>query len=238
MSNFSLEGSIFFLICVSLFCFAITNFLTGAFAFLFVQSDQGASLFALICLWLFLGYFLIWGIFQIESQFKGEKLGTKIARRILFSKTANFIGLKKPSLKGSLYIILSMIVGIVFNFLVLLVLFRLSGATLYWVSSPSLYMLVQNLVIPPIFEELIFRGIYLSVFLKLFGKTYASAGFGLVLSSFTFGWIHPVQPLIKTIAGLLLGLVYMWGWKKNIVASSLTHFGANLVGTFLILVSH
>jgi membrane protease YdiL (CAAX protease family) len=69
----------------------------------------------------------------------------------------------------------------------------------------------------------------------LFGKTYASAGSALVLSSFTFGWIHPAQPIVKTIAGFLLGSIYLWGWKKNIAASSLAHFGANLIGTFLVL---
>lgn len=219
-----------------LFFFVIINLLTGAFAFLFSQSVAGTSLFALMSAMLLLCYFFIWGAIQVKNQFKGAKLGTKSVSRILLSRTLNFIGLKKLSSKDSFYILLSMIIGMVFNFFVLLALSRLTNGTLYRVSSPSLYMLVQNLVVPPIFEELIFRGIYLSVFLKLFRKTYASAGLGLVLSSFTFGWIHPAQPIVKTIAGFLLGSIYLLGWKKNIAASSLAHFGANLVGTFFVLV--
>jgi membrane protease YdiL (CAAX protease family) len=235
VSKVRVGDSIFIFLFASLFFLVIINLLTGVFGFLFDLSDAGISLFALMSATLFLCYFFIWGAIRVENQFKGARLGVVSVSRILFSRTMNFIGLKKLSPKDSFYIFLSMIIGIVFNLFIVLALSRLTNGTLYTVSSPSLYALVQNLVVVPIFEELIFRGIYISVFLKLFGKTYASAGSALVLSSFTFGWIHPAQPIVKTIAGFLLGSIYLWGWKKNIAASSLAHFGANLIGTFLVL---
>jgi membrane protease YdiL (CAAX protease family) len=186
---------------------------------------------------LLLYYFFIWGFIKVKNQFKGNRIGFKSVTRVLFSKVAHFIGLKTISPKDSLYFLLSMIIGMVFNFLVLIALLHFDHGTLLYVSSPSLYVLVQNLILPPILEELIFRGIYLSVFLKVLGKNYVSAVSGLVLSAFTFGWCPPTQAIVKTIAGFLLGFIYLFAWKKNIAASSLAHFGANLVGTFFIWVS-
>jgi membrane protease YdiL (CAAX protease family) len=160
----------------------------------------------------------------------------KTVSRIAFLKTMNLIGLKKPSLRGSFYILLCMIIGMVSSFLILFTFSILGGGVLYWTSA-SLDVLIQNLIVSPIFEELIIRGIYLGVFLKLFGVSYKSAAIALIMSAFTFGWIHPAQPIVKTVGGFLLGSIYLFGWKKNLAESSLTHFGINLVGSFLVVIT-
>lgn len=97
-------------------------------------------------------------------------------------------------------------------------------------------MILQNILVAPMFEELIYRGIYLSVFLRVLGKNYVSAILGLLLSSFVFGWTHPIQPIVKTFGGFVLGCIYLFKWKKNIIASFSTHVSMNVVGTFLIVV--
>ncbi|MEM3490351.1 MAG: CPBP family intramembrane glutamic endopeptidase, partial [Nitrososphaerota archaeon] len=187
-------------------------------------------------------YLILWGFVKLRDQLKDKKLEVREVSSLMDVKTANLIGLRKPSLRDSLFIIICLFVGIIINFFVLLILVRLGVGTLYYVINPTLYTYVSNLLVPPIFEELIYRGIYLGVFIKIFGNSPKYAVVGLVMSSFTFtrihpfAWNHPSEPLVKLIGGFLLGSVYLIRWKKNLAASMATHLGLNLVGTFFILV--
>jgi membrane protease YdiL (CAAX protease family) len=97
----------------------------------------------------------------------------------------------------------------------------------------DLNLFLQNLVIVPFLEELVYRCMYLSSLTKIIGKNYSTIFVGIILSSMTFAWIHPSMPYLKLIGGFVLGSIYFYKWKKNFPACVLAHFGMNLVGTFL-----
>ena len=238
MDKLHTEDNGFVFLFILLFTFSILNFATGSFSFLFYAPPNNPSLFAVISSSLILLYFVIWGFIRLlRSQLKGKRLGGKAVSRIMLLRTSNLVGIRKPTLKSSAFIIVCMVIGVVVNFVILFILSRIGYGTLYRITSPPIENLLQNLIVPPIFEEFIYRGIYLGVFLKLFGKSYKYSSLALVMSAFTFGWTHPAQPIVKTVGGILLGSVYLFGWRKNLLASSMTHFGMNLVGSFFILIS-
>jgi membrane protease YdiL (CAAX protease family) len=104
---------------------------------------------------------------------------------------------------------------------------------LQYLVGQTPYTYLSVLVVPPILEEFVYRGIYLGVFLKLFGNKPEYASVGLIMSAFTFAYTHQFLPLFKLVGAFLLGFVYLFGWKKNIIASSAAHYGLNLVGIFI-----
>jgi len=237
LNNFKPEDKVFLAVFVLLFGIVILNIATGYLGFLFQSPSGVTSPFAIISSASILFCFILWGFVKLtRNQLRDKKLGVKGISSLMYVKTAKIIGLRKPSLRGSVFIIGCLIVGVFVNLFTLLILARLGLGTLYRVTNPTLYTYVSNLVVPPIFEEFIYRGIYLGVFLKLFGSSPKFAIIGLIMSSFTFAWIHPSEPFVKLVGGFLLGSVYLVRWKKNIVACSATHFGFNLIGTFLLLV--
>ena len=238
MSKLRPEDKVFLSVFVLLFAVVILNLATGDLSFLFQAPPNVTSLFAIISSVSILFYFILWGFAKLtRNRLQDKKLGLRGVSSLMYAKTANLIGLRKPSLRDSLFIIICLFVGIFVNLFTLLILARLGVGTLYRVINPTLCTYVSNLVVPPIFEEFIYRGIYLGVFLKLFGNSPKYAVVGLVMSSFTFAWIHPSEPLVKLVGSFLLGSVYLTRLKKNLVASMATHLGFNLVGTFFILVA-
>lgn len=234
MDKLRIEDRGFVALFIVLFALPFLNLATNSLGFLFNVLPDGSSWFAIISGISILFYFIIWGFVRLRSQFRGKRLPQKIVWRIMSQKASNVIGLRKPSLKGSVYIFVSIVIGMIGNFLILVVLSTVGYGTLYRVPSP-IGDLWQSLIVAPIFEEFIYRGIYLGVFLKFFGKSRKYAAVALIMSSFIFGWIHPALPIVKTIGGFLIGSIYLFGWRKNLVASSLAHFGANLTGSFLVL---
>lgn len=223
---------IFFL----LFSLVIFDVLTPIIRFIFEPTELGQSWYSLVSgvLILFIG--ILWGASKIADQIKPIKSYREHLRTI-FSKASSFIGLTKVN-KGNLsYILLSIFIGMLFNFLTLYGAAVFRGGSLY-VKIPSVetYLTIQYLVVAPLFEELVFRGIYLSSFLRILGKNYLSATLGLIMSSFTFGWIHHdifLSLVIKTSGGFLLGIIYLFKWRRNFMAAFSAHFGFNLVGIFL-----
>jgi len=179
---------------------------------------------------------MTWGFSKIADQIRviesfEERLRTMITRAL------RFIGLAKATPTGVLFILLSMVFGIIFNFLTLYGFAVIEGGSIHVRTPPSdVYLIIQYLIAAPLFEELVFRGLYLSSFLRILGKNHLSAMLGLTLSSFTFGWIHPngsIPLLIKTSGGFLLGTIYMIKWRKNFMAALSAHFGLNILGIFL-----
>lgn len=153
---------------------------------LFQQSEWGTSLFAVLSSILISYYFIIWGFLKIKGRTETKKEPKKI-----ISKGFKFIGLTKPSSKNVVYLLLSIFAGAAFSIFSLYLMSNLSNGKLVLSSVPEVSIILQNFIVTPFFEEMIYRGIYLSVFLKVLGKNYASAISGLALSSLTFGWIHP-----------------------------------------------
>jgi len=197
---------------------------------LFQRSEWGTSLFAVLSSILISYYFIIWGFLKIKDRTETKKEPKKI-----ISKGFKFIGLTKPSSKDVIYLFLSMFAGTAFSIFSLYLMSNLSNGKLILSSVPEVSIILQNFIVTPFFEEMIYRGIYLSVFLNVLGKNYASAISGLALSSLTFGWIHPTMPFLKFLAGLFLGFVYLYRWKKNLTASIFAHLGANVVSTFVLV---
>ena len=154
---------------------------------------------------------------------------------ILLRKSINLIGIRKPTPRAWVYILVCLLVGYFFNLFILFFSSWIGISEVYRVVGQTPYTYFSILIVPPIFEELVYRGLFLGVFLKLFGKKPAYATIGLIVSSFVFGYIHPVLPYYKVFGAFLLGSIYLFGWKKNIIASSAAHFGLNLAGVFFTL---
>jgi membrane protease YdiL (CAAX protease family) len=234
--SFSKADSVLMFIFVTLFSLVIIDILTPTVRFIFEPTGLGQSWYSLISgvLILFIGIF--WGVSKIADQIKVIKRYWERWRTII-SKASRFIGVTEVSESSLSYILLSMFIGMLFNFLILYGVAVLRGGSIHVIiPSSETYLIIQYLVAGPLFEELVFRGIYLSSFLRIFGSNYLSAALGLIMSSFTFGWIHPeifLSLVIKTSGGFLLGIIYMLKWRKNFMAAFSAHFGLNLVGIFL-----
>lgn len=227
---------LFLFIFLALFSLVVIDILTPAVRFLFTSTGIGQSLYSLASGVLILFYGLIWGFSKIAKQIRKIK-SYEERWRTTVSRAFGFIGLEKIRQEYLPYILASILVGGIFNVLTLYGISILKGESIrIQMPPPESYLIIQCLVVAPLFEELVFRGVYLSSFLRILGRNHLSAALGLTLSSFTFGWIHSGQLLslmIKTTGGFLLGIVYMIKWRKNFIAAFFTHFGLNLVGIFL-----
>jgi len=222
---------IFISIFVFLFLIVLLDFYRIGIRFLFEQTIWGVSIFGFLSCTLIGYYSIFWGCLKMKNYFR-----IKEERQKIIFKAFRFIGLTKPSSKDILYIVCSMFVGAIVSIFSLFLISCLANGTLRLIEPPEYYTILQNFIMAPIFEELIYRGIYLSVFLRILGTNYVSAILGITLSSFTFGWIHPALPIFKALGGLVLGSIYLCKWKKNLVASIFAHLGANIVSTFVVFV--
>lgn len=225
---------LFIAILVFFFVITIINFLTGQMSFLFDQTGFGQSLFSFVSGAVILYYFILWGGLRIRRFSKANRVNRKALIRIMLSRTLRLIGLRRPSSRETVYALLSLVFGSVANILILFVSTILVNGRLYLVATLDPLVVLQSLVIAPIFEELIYRGIYLGMFLEILGRSKAIAVSALIMSSFTFGWIHPSEPLVKTLGAVILGFIYLYSYKKNLLASICAHFGLNLVGIYLV----
>ena len=87
-----------------------------------------------------------------------------------------------------------------------------------------------------VLEEIIYRGLFTNRLVRVFSSNSPFAGaIAVISSSLVFGWTHLELPIYKTIAGLALGLVYLWGWRKNILATTVAHISANSLFFFFVL---
>lgn len=89
---------------------------------------------------------------------------------------------------------------------------------------------IYEITFVPLLEETIYRGIYLNLFERFYGNNKLLAICGVVTASTIFGWIHPIRPIIKTIGGLALGMIYLW--RRNLFTNALTHACVNYVLIF------
>lgn len=111
--------------------------------------------------------------------------------------------------------------------------------------------IINSIFLAPPFEEIIYRGCLISIFLMFFEehdnfkKHYPTAIFiALIVSSFIFGWIHStseIPEIYATIGGVIFGIVYLfdlknlvrWQFKidRNIWAAIGCHIAANIIGS-------
>jgi uncharacterized protein len=98
--------------------------------------------------------------------------------------------------------------------------------------SKSLFSFTQVVLIAPVFEEIIFRGVILDGFLKIYSPKKS-----IIWSSILFGLIHlnPWQALGAFFIGLFIGWIYYR--TQSIIPGILIHFTNNLIAFLLLLYS-
>ena len=106
------------------------------------------------------------------------------------------------------------------------VISRLAGQT-------SIYTFVYFVILAPVFEELIFRGIMLEGMLKRYSPIKS-----ILLSSFFFGIVHlnPWQFITTFLIGCFSGWIYYRA--KSILPCIVIHLAANLTGFVIRLLSN
>ncbi|UCG44820.1 MAG: CPBP family intramembrane metalloprotease [Candidatus Bathyarchaeota archaeon] len=201
--------------------------------FLFGSTPFGPSIFGIWSSYSILICFMIWG----AEKSKAQLIPMDQIRRIgvAIKKTIRFIGISKLTQKDVFFILFSLLAGISLNLLINYAMSVLIGGEIVLSEAPRFDTFMQNTVVAPILEEFVYRAIPLSVLMRILGKNYAAAIFGIVLSSAVFGWVHPVNPGLKALGGMVLGCIYLFQWRKNFIASVSAHLGVNLVGSLLMV---
>ena len=95
-------------------------------------------------------------------------------------------------------------------------------------TEPTFLPLLYTIVLPPVTEELIFRGLSLKILEMEFPFWAAN-----ILQAFYFGTMHGnmVQGIYAFLSGMVLG--YLVKRKGTLAAGILCHFGVNLSGVLL-----
>jgi uncharacterized protein len=93
--------------------------------------------------------------------------------------------------KYSIAYILILIIGVVLGYIIF--------GNLYGISTLEYIYAIQ----PPIVEELLFRGLILSILSCVFPKKYA-----IIISSILFGLIHSILSPINVISTIFIGIIY------------------------------
>lgn len=103
----------------------------------------------------------------------------------------------------------------------------LGGLQGEFAATPSMFILM--VVMAPFFEEVIFRGVILSGFLKNYNPVKA-----ILLSSLLFGLVHvgSTQLLLSFLFGIFLGILYTQ--TQSILACILLHMSNN----FFVFIGH
>lgn len=94
----------------------------------------------------------------------------------------------------------------------------------------------STLILIPLIEEIIYRGLFINRVMDVFSSNRLfPRAIAIISSSVIFGWTHLELPVYKALAGLVLGTVYMWGWRNNILATTAAHISGNFLFFFLTL---
>ena len=95
-------------------------------------------------------------------------------------------------------------------------------------TEPTFLPLLYTIVLAPVTEELIFRGLSLKILEMEFPFWAAN-----ILQAFYFGTMHGnmVQGIYAFLSGMVLG--YLVKRKGTLAAGILCHFGVNLSGVLL-----
>lgn len=180
---------------------------------------------------------LLWGGFKLIRRLpKGRPLESLTN---IFKTTLVFIGFKKRD--RFFEIVFGLVIGISLAICTLLSRSYFEHLSIY-VIDPRLitYLLLTGLdvwvfvMLTPLLEEVIYRGLFLNRLISVFSTNKSFAGAIAIFStSFIFGWSHIELPLYKAFGGLILGVVYVLRWRKNILATVVAHISANILFVFL-----
>lgn len=185
----------------------------------------------------------IWSALKLVSQFP-EKRGLKPfmeSFKDIIKAFVAFIGFKKSGLLTETA--MGTVVGIMLAISTVLSRAYFESLSIF-VTNPLivLYLLLTKfemwfiLLIAPIAEEIIYRGLLINRLVNIFAndRFFASA-IAIISSSLIFGWTHLELPEYKALGSIILGVVYMWRWRNNILTTIAAHISANLLFIFLIV---
>ncbi|WP_169358157.1 type II CAAX endopeptidase family protein [Psychrobacillus sp. BL-248-WT-3] len=90
-----------------------------------------------------------------------------------------------------------------------------------WLEGPNQLSLIDAVILAPIWEELLFRGVLLFALLKVVKPVWA-----VVLTSILFSLFHPAYLFLSLIAGILLACITIK--TKSVIPSTAIHSTWNL----------
>ena len=235
-----IQNYIFVAISIILFLIIPLAYLLPDLKFLFNPIFERTTYYGFISGGFIFIEFLVWRTFQIKGLIVKSK--RKGIRRLLegywklFKDVSIFIGLKKVSYSESF---VGILIGLLCGMTAVFSMSYFENLSIEVITFGTfLKMLVSmpiemaGIYLIPIFEELVFRGFFLSRFLHIF-KNKRIVVIGLIISSFIFGYSHLEYPIYKVFVGFVLGIIYLWRWKKNISISTVTHITGNAFLVFI-----
>ena len=89
------------------------------------------------------------------------------------------------------------------------------------------YFTVYTITLAPFIEELIFRWYLINRFESVYGNGIHGKLGGILSSIIVFTWAHDPAPLNRLLPSIGYTLVYVWGWKKNLIGSMFAHSSYN-----------
>lgn len=134
---------------------------------------------------------------------------------------------KEPTIKKKQYFPL-IALGISLAITLNMIIFKIIPPTSTTTNIPLILSIITSGLIGPIYEEVIFRYVFLN---KL--KTFNSPKVAILINSIIFALIH--LTLIKMIYAFILGIILNLSYHKtsNILAPILIHISANIIVLFL-----
>lgn len=178
-----------------------------------------------ILLILLIQYALLFSCILMLGTNKSIIIGTIILS--LFELIYIFIKLKniKLTIKHNYcpYILLGLSLSIIYN----MIIFKL-GIKFEITSIPLLLEILSSGIIGPIFEEVLFRYIFINKLSK-FNNKYLT----IIISSFIFAICH--NNIITIIYAFVIGLFnsYFYIKKKDILVPIIIHISSNIISSFL-----
>lgn len=167
------------------------------------------------------------GVFYNRLQRQQENQSSDI-NKYLFADNENY-SRKVSGHQELLWMFLTLSIGIAMNLVALHLpleklsdSYRSSAAVLF--GAPIWLQIVANVLVIPLLEEIVFRGIIAGQLTDILPERYA-----ILLSALLFGMVHfnMIQFLYALGLGLLLGKVYLQ--KRHLMSSYLCHGLLNLI---------
>lgn len=180
------------------------------------KNIYGFLAFETVILYL-LGTFIMYFVFPGPNKFKA------LLKSFVKSRTKP-VTISFGIIAGAIISLISLFAGcLLFNETVSLNLINpMAVATLYPNS------LIDILVLGPVIEEFVYRGVLINIITELV-KGKRGVALAVILSSLIFGYTHPTEQIIKVAVGLGLSLLYVMPKERNLALPISAHMTSNLV---------
>jgi len=203
-----------------------------------------STVYGLSLLFIFIIFFSLERIH--ERSVTSRETPLKIAFHKLISDFAGFVGWRTGNQKKQ--VIVGLIVGLILPIYFVVAVGKPIGFDIgytLWVILTKTEAVLDRVLIAPFFEEIFFRGFFITRFLLIFKNTKFWGIAGIVLSALLFASIHTAQHDLPNmfISGLIYGCIYLinWdeskellSWRKNLTAALIAHSISNLMTTAIL----